>query len=111
MHAATLELVNACRALPDFDTLQIVHFTLGEPLLICGYARVSLVPTDQQERALREQVKGVKDLAIDSLRKVKVECEEGERGEKVIVRVIELSPHVPFGRYHLGSVEAEVFEV
>ena len=114
VHSAMLELVNACRVLPDFDTLQIVHVLLGESVLICGSIRITLTLTDQRERALREQMEGVRDLALDSLRKVKAGCWEGK--EKVMLRVIELSPHFPLvgprlGAAHLGSVKVEGFEV
>lgn len=113
VHSATLELVNACRALPDFDTLQIVHVLLGESVLLCGGMRVTLTPTDQREQALREQVKVVRDLALESLKKAKARCWEGR---KVMLRVIELSPHFPLvghhlGAAHLGSVRVEGFEV
>ena len=91
-HSAALELVNACRTLQDFDTLQIVHFPLLEPLL-----------------TLRE-VKGVKDLAVDSLKKRKVEFREGE-GRKVVVKVIELCPHPPIVGHNLSSVKVNEFEV
>ena len=110
VYPLTLELVNACITLPDFDTLQIVHFLLGEPLLICGYARAGQAQTGLQEQALREQVKGVKDLAIESL-KAGAGCREGEGRRKTMVRVIELSPHLPPAEYHLRSVKADEFEV
>ena len=113
VHSATPELVYACRALPDFDTLQIVHVLLGESVLLCGSMRVTLTPTDQREQALREQMKGVRDLALESLRKAKNEGCWG--GRKVGLRVIELSPHFPLvghhlGAAHLGSVKVEEFE-
>ena len=111
VHSATLELVNACRALPDLDTLQIVHFLLDKPLLVCGYTRASLAATDKQEQALREQVRGVKDLVIGSLKNAKAGRQEGEGRKNVLVRVIELSPYLPLAGYHLNSVKAEVFEV
>ena len=115
VHSATLELVRACRALPEFDTLQIVHALLGESVLLCGGMRVTLTPTEQRKQALREQMKGVRDLALESLRDVKrAGCWEGRR--KVVLRVIELSPYFPFlghqlGTAHLGSVKVERFEV
>jgi len=109
-HSATLELVNTCRALRDFDTLQIVHYLLDEPILTCGYARMNFGSTDKWAQASREQAKGVKYLAIDSLKKAKVEFREGE-GRKVMVRVVELRPCHPLAGYHLSSVKAKEFEV
>ena len=111
VHSATLELINACRALPDFDTLQIVHFRLGEPLWISGDVRASLSPMAKQQQALMEQVKGVKDLAIDSLKQAKVGYQEGGGRKGVMVRVIELSLYLPLDGYHLSSVKAEEFGV
>ena len=111
IRSATLEHLNACRVLPDFDTLQIVYFILGEPIFLCGGMRVSLPPTDQEKWALREQVKGVKDLAVDSLKKVKAGCWEGEGRKKTIMRVIELDPYLPPEGYRLDSVKVEVLEV
>jgi len=108
---AALELVHACRALPDFDTLQIVYFLLGEPLPPCGCVRMSIASTDLREQALREQVRGVKDLVVDTLKEAKAGYREVEGRKKVTVEVIELSPRLPLAGYHLGSVEAEVFEV
>ena len=51
--SATPQLVYACRALPDFYTLQIVRILLGEPVRLRGSIRVTLTPTDQREQALR----------------------------------------------------------
>ena len=106
-----VELANTCKALPDFDTLQIVHFVLSEPLPVCESARASLGATEKREQALREQVNCVKDLAIGSLKKAKAGCREGGGRKKATVRVIELSPHLPPTKYNLGSVGVEVFEV
>ena len=110
VHSAMLELVNACRVLPDFDTLQIVHLLRSEPIVtvMCMYACAGLALMDKRERALRDQVK---DLTIDLLKKAKVGRQEGEGRKNVVVRVIELTPCIPFLVYHLGSVKAEVFEV
>jgi hypothetical protein len=93
---ATLELVHACKALPDFDTLQIVHF-LGNPL--------SPSLTDQWDQALRDQAKDW----IDCLKKTKMGCQEEVGRKKSTLRVIQLSPDLPMP--HLGSVKVEVYEV
>lgn len=108
VHSTTSELVNACRALPDFDTLQIVH-SLVDGYGVAGYH--SVLCSDQRKQELRERVKVVKDLAVDSLEKAKTGYREGERRKKVTLRVIELSPGPsPMGDY-LDSVDVEVFEV
>jgi len=114
VRSATSELVNACRTLPKFDTLQIVHFLLGEPLsrIYGEEMEYSSVPcTEQRKQELRERVKGVKDLAIDSLEKAKTGCLEGGRGKKTTLKVIELSPHLSLAGDYLDSVEVEVLEV
>ena len=114
IRSRTSELVDVCRTLPEFDTLQIVHLIFGGPLPIrgdgaTGYSRVPC--TDQRKRELRERVKGVKDLAIDSLEKAKAGCLEGEGGKKTTLRVIELIPCLSLAGDYLNSVEVEAFEV
>lgn len=111
VRSTTLKLVNTCRSLPDFETLQIVHFLLGEPLPIRGPGTTgygSVPCSDYRKQELRERVKGVRDLAIDSL-KAKAGCREGE-GRKVMLRVIELNPHLSLVGDHLGSAEVEEVE-
>lgn len=114
--SALLELVNACKALPNFDTLQIVHFSLTTPPPIsrCGGCDGPGPYTEQEKQTLRDQVQGVKDLAVDCLRKPEkgdgrkkavpkkkqvrgtrcrtVDCPKPKTGRKEIkLRVIELS--------------------
>jgi len=111
-HSATLDLVNACKVLPDFDTLQIVHFLLGTPSPRCVDAwAMNLSSMEQREQALRERVKGVRDLAVDCLSKPKVGCQEGEGRERTTLRVIELSPCLPVLAFCLESVNVEEYEV
>jgi len=91
------ELLGACNALPDFDTLQIVHFLPNTPSP--GYVdwwlrNNGLLPTQQRKQALSEQVrgvKGVKDLAIDYLKKPKGRYRGGRGRKETTLRVIELS--------------------
>jgi len=95
--SATLELLGASKALPDFDTLQIVHFLPNTPSP--GYMdwwlrNNGLLPTEQRKQTLREHVrgvKGVKDLAIDCLKRPKTGCQKGGGRKKTTLRVIELS--------------------
>ena len=111
VHSATLELVNACRTLQDFDTLQIIHLLLGEAFLMGGYGLANLGSADKWDQGLRDQVKGAKDLAIDSLKKAEVEFREGGGRKKAVVRVIELYPHHHPPGHRLSSVKAKEFEV
>ena len=115
---ATLELVSACKALPDFDTLQIVHFPLVTPLPLCGCGRMRLTnqgpSLKQRTKALRDEVKGVKDWAIDCLREPGVGCQEKVKEvgrKKTVVRIIELRSDRPRPKYHLASVKVGEYEV
>jgi len=110
-HSTTLEFLNACTALPDFDALQIAYFVLDESLFVPSSILVNLPLTDRQEWISREQVKGVKDLVVDSLKKVKAGCREGEGGRKFTLRVIKLGPYLHPPMYRMNSAKAEEFEV
>ena len=100
--SATLGLVNACKELPDFDTIQIVYF------LPPDQGCIVLPLSEQQSQELKKQVKGVTALAVDCLKKPGMRCREGGR-RKVTVRVIELSPDYPMP--HLGPVKVKEHEV
>jgi len=63
------------------------------------------------KQVLEKDVKAVKDLAIDSLKKVKAGYREGERRKEFTLRLIESSPRRPIVGCHLGSVKVEEFEV
>jgi len=99
--SATLELVNVCKALPDFDTIQIVY---SNPA-VDQWGWVILPPPEQPSWVLRKQVKGVTDLAIDCLKKPGTMCREGDGGKNVVVRVVELSPYHPRSRLAPAKVE------
>jgi len=105
--SAASELVNACKALPDFDTLQITHFPFIAPLpeCLCGCRDVSY--TEIQESLVG--VKAVKDSVIDCLR-LKAGCQEGEGRKKITLRIIELGSErgSPFC---LSSVKVEEYGV
>jgi len=96
-----------CKTLLDFNTIQIVYFLPGRALDQRGW---DFLPSlEQQSRVLREQVKGVTNLAIDCLKKPGTMCREGEGRKKIMVRVVELSPDRP--RLHLGPAKVEEYEV
>jgi len=100
-----LELVNACKALPDFDTIQIVHFLPGTGDRLEAIGIPSAAPLN---RTLREEVKGMRDSVADCLNKLETGRQKGGR-RKITLRVIELNPDHP--RPHLGPVEVEECEV
>jgi len=104
--SAALQLINVCKTLSDFDTIQIVYFLPGGVL----FQRRHAIPlsSEQASQILREQVKVVTDLAIDCLKEPGTRCRQGE-GRKIMVRVIELSPDHP--RLHLGPAKVEEHEV
>lgn len=87
--SAISELVIACKALPDFDTLQIVY----SPGFSMGW----------QEQALREEVDGIKDWTMECLRKSETGCRDGEGGT-ITLKVIDLSSERPRPRDPLDFV-------
>jgi hypothetical protein len=97
-------LVNACRALPYFDTLQIVH----------GY-RPTYEETDlsvrRRRQVLREHVDSAKDVAINCLKELDTGGLEGEGRKKTTVRVVELVAGSPYPNFHLNYVRVEEYEV
>ena len=110
--SAILELVVACKALPDFDTLQIVRFPAFQPCSMCwpvlGEYCNHVPPTEQRGQILEgrhpeEWAKHLGGWAIDCLRKPKMGRREGE-GRRHTSRVIE------FGQGRL-SVKVEECEV
>ena len=73
----------------------------------------------QRKKALRKEVQGVKDLAIDCLREPEAGCQEKgkekekekEVGRKTVVRIIELRSNRPRPKYHLASIKVDEYEV
>jgi len=114
--SVTVEVVNVCKELTDFNTLQIVHFSLsasGPGGGLEGERANRLRITNQ---ASREQAESMKDWALDCLKKSRTGCElEGKK--KRMLRVIELSSSIadlgtPYrARSHLGPVKVEEYEV
>jgi hypothetical protein len=100
VRSATSELVNACKALPDFDTLQIVYGC--QPMYWELYH--SEIPRRQ---TLREHAGYAKDSAINCLREPETGCRERGGRKKITVRVIELV----MGNHDPTSVRVEVCEV
>ena len=109
--SAMLELVIACGTLPDFGTLQILHFPTAAPYPICwcGHHGPS---KEQWEQASREQTGVMKDLAMVTLKNSKTEGKEGKDGrKKTTVRVVELTRVYPRVSYDPGYVKVEEYEV
>ena len=93
------ELIVACKALPDFDTLQIVHFPLVPTSLVCrcrwGGCGSRMHFSEQRQQTLGEQMKDLEDWAIECLKKPEARCREGEEGEGITLRVLRFSPGQP----------------
>ena len=91
-------LIDACRALPDFDTLQIVYAPHSIPPSGNEFARdeVELLPSrrQQQQVLLGEQVKTMKDWVTEYLKRSKVGHHEAE-GRGTTLSIIELGPVYP----------------
>ena len=101
--SAMSELVNACKVLPDFDTLQIVHGCR----LDCGGEE----PRGKQlQREYMDHVDGAKDMAISCLKEPEMGPQEGEGRRKTTVRVIELIAG-PSQGFYMESVKVEEYEV
>ena len=108
VRSAILELANACKALPDFDTFQIVHFSLPDfaPSLdgpvMCDPAMLFY--------HLRDGLGTGKDLVINCLEEPEMGRREGEGKKKTTVRVIELVEKSP-PILSPGSAKVEEYEV
>ena len=109
-----LELVNACKALPSFNTLQIVHFLANNPNLpIRGWwpTEDGTSPSlEQLRKALMDRVKDVKDVAIECLKKPEIGCQEGEGKKKTTLRVIKLGTCRPSGEPYLDCARVRKVE-
>lgn len=108
--SAMSELVETCKALPDFNTLQIAHFLLFTPSMNCIERMLSghgLPSVQQREEEVMEQVNGVKDLAINSLRKAKPRYRQGGTRKKTTFRILELTPSGPLRNTYLEFLDIE----
>ena len=105
VRSATLELVNACKVLPDFDTFQIVHFPLPDLFPFTTWSG-----TGEPFHRLREDLGNGKDLVINCFKEPETGYQEGEGRKKITVRVIELVRDPPPYAY-LHFVKVEVYEV
>ena len=101
--SAILDLVGACKALPDFDTLQIVRFPAIPPPLVCSCVWSVCNCRLPSTRQLENQMKELEEWAMDCLKKPRPGCQEGE-GRKTTLRVIKFRP----GRRSVKVEEREV---
>ena len=111
--SAAMDLVTACKSLPDLDTIQIVHFVGREqypPARRHGLGSDSPAAMEQRRRQLRARVEGVKDSVIDCLKKLKRGSQEGEGRRRTTLRVIELDTYRLPGELYLDSMKVEKVE-
>ena len=103
VRSATSELVNACKGLPDFDTLQIVHG--------CGldYGGEEL-HVKRLQREYMEHVDGARDVAISCLKLPETRYHREGEGRRTTVRVVELVAG-PAQNFYMESVNVEEYEV
>ena len=94
--SAISELVIACKALPDFDTFQIVRYPIGPPPLVCRCTNwwecsAHTPSSEQWEEALEKQMKDLEEWAIDCLKEPRIECQEEGR-KRTTLRAIKFAP-------------------
>ena len=110
---AISELLVACEALPDFDTLQILHIP-SPPYRVCWCGLRGcdnlILHTKQWEQSRREQARRMKYFAIDCLRQSKIGRQEGKGRKRIMVRMVRLGVTLPHPYYCPGSVEVEEYE-
>ena len=106
VRSAMLELANTCKALPDFDTFQIIHVPLPvlRPELYMDYEMTRNPALSFYE--LREELGSGKELVMNCLKKPETKCREGEGRKKTMVRVVELAEG-----HHPASTKVEEYEV
>ena len=112
--STAVELVDACKVLPDFDTLQIVLYAPSSHRgveVLSGSN--SLTSVEQSKRVSEEQVDIVKDWAMECLKRAKPGCQGGDGRKKATLRVIMLSPYRPAARFYVNfaGVKVEEYEV
>ena len=112
-HSAMSELVVACKALPDFNTLQIVREIIPPVSLVCrcewGGCGSRIGSSQEQEEILRKQTEDIKDWTMNCLKKPETGFQEGEERERkrITLRVFMFCA----GRPCHSSGEVEEYEV
>lgn len=113
--AAMSEILSACKVLPGFDTLQIAHLFASSELPLrslskhLGYDN-KWDAWDDLKRIFLEEVRTVRDTAIDALKQMDYGGEKGEGG-KVALTVIALEWGLDFEQGRLGGRVLESVKV
>jgi len=120
MRFATLDLVDACKALPDFRTFQIVQLvqlvqfvpSTPSPSILGRWLKGHRKsPSILWNQLFKEQAGGLKGWAMANLKKAETRCLEGEGRKRTTLRVIELSANGSLEGSHLDSLTVEEYEV
>ena len=104
-HSGMSKLIVACKALQDFNTLQIVRLPVMQPSprcdcnVPCEYFHYPCVTVERWEQSLEKHVKDLGEWAIECLEKAKMGYLEGEERKRITVRTVE------FGYIHPVKVK------
>ena len=103
-----LELIVACKALQDFNMLQIVRLPMRPPPQRCDCNGPCVnfhpnYPVIEWERSMEKHVKGLGEWAVDCLKKQKKGRLKGKGRKRITLRTIE------FGYDH--PVKVKEYEV
>ena len=103
-----LEIVTSCKALPDFDTLQIVYLNVS-PFRYLGWIGGN-VGVESQSRFIRENLRHWSDTGVVRLKQGKCGEGGGKTRKKTTLRLIELGSEYVTS-IMLDSVGVEEYEV
>ena len=95
---AISELIVACKAHQDFNTLQIVRLPMEPSPRTCmcdESCDCGSIPMTSWERMLEKHVKGVGEWAMECLEKARTGCLEGEGRKRITVRTVEFTSDHP----------------
>ena len=104
------ELIVACKALPDFNTLQIVRFPTKPPSRCNCDGPCYFNPqhsAEEWEQELGDYMSYLEEWAIDCLKKPEMGRLEGEGRERTTLRTIEFSGRRPYQ----SSAKVKEYEV
>ena len=95
---AISELVVACKALPDFDTFQIIRIpTVQFFCNFCGWGACGsrAYPSEEWKQMVRRETEDIEDWAIDCLKKSEAGCRKRGERKRIALRVFKHNPGGP----------------
>ena len=109
--AKILDIITACKALPDFDTIQIVYFPREPPdIFRSSDGQWYDVGADPVWGFIREKLGHWMDAGVIRSRQSEYGEGEGESGKKTTLRLVELGSDHP-DTIIVDSVEVREYEV